>query len=208
MTNQDYSVGRGKPPVEGQFKKGRSGNPGGKPRKRPTFERQLRIGLEQALVTNYRVLAGSEPIDCMAKIAQKLVLGAAAGDLKATKYLLSLTDRYDLLDTEACATKVGVGTVSALKDLEHYVSLSEGNIQGNPENDPAGDEEEQSEQDVNVTAAPASGNGTETAEPPEAECRQPDGSQARPPDEADTGPLRPNRSRIEMAGSTIQEGGF
>jgi hypothetical protein len=184
VTNRDYSVGRGKPPVEGQFKKGRSGNPGGKPRKRPTFERQLRIGLEQALAMKYHVLAGSEPINCLAKISQKLVLGAAAGDLKATKYLLSLTDRYDVSDTEACAAKVGVGTVNtdgALEDLKRNVSLSEGKIQGKPENSADDDKKEQSEQDVSVTAAPNSGNGTETAEPPEAGCRQPDEADIVPP---------------------------
>jgi hypothetical protein len=33
----NYTVGRGKPPIETRFKKGKSGNPSGRPRKAPTL---------------------------------------------------------------------------------------------------------------------------------------------------------------------------
>jgi hypothetical protein len=34
--DNDYEVGRGKPPAEFRFKKGQSGNPGGRPKRRPS----------------------------------------------------------------------------------------------------------------------------------------------------------------------------
>jgi hypothetical protein len=36
MKDNDYEVGRGKPPAEFYFKKGQSGNPGGRPKREPS----------------------------------------------------------------------------------------------------------------------------------------------------------------------------
>lgn len=36
MADDDYTIGYGKPPKHGQFKPGQSGNPGGRPKKKPT----------------------------------------------------------------------------------------------------------------------------------------------------------------------------
>jgi Family of unknown function (DUF5681) len=42
-----YKVGYGKPPVHAQFRKGQSGNPGGRPRRAPT-ERAKALTLREA----------------------------------------------------------------------------------------------------------------------------------------------------------------
>ena len=34
---KNYVVGRGKPPIQSRFEKGKSGNPSGRPKKKPTF---------------------------------------------------------------------------------------------------------------------------------------------------------------------------
>lgn len=49
-TPDDYEVGYGKPPKETQFQKGRSGNPRGRPKKAPDFNREL-IRESQTLIT-------------------------------------------------------------------------------------------------------------------------------------------------------------
>lgn len=46
----DYEVGYRKPPKAGQFKKGESGNPRGRPKVRPTLERMVEELLAQTMV--------------------------------------------------------------------------------------------------------------------------------------------------------------
>ncbi len=52
----DYKVGYGKPPLRTQFKKGKSGNPKGRPRNASN----LKTALEQVLKTRVRVRDGEE----------------------------------------------------------------------------------------------------------------------------------------------------
>src|SRR5215468_4704520 len=46
----DYRVGRGKPPFETRFKKGQSGNPGGRPRRARDLGTQLCRALDKRVV--------------------------------------------------------------------------------------------------------------------------------------------------------------
>jgi hypothetical protein len=83
-------VGYRKPPVETRFRKGKSGNPGGRPGPRRMLEKQFQQALERALLERPEVLVarqGESPID---RLAGDLVCGAALADGAAIQLVLSL----------------------------------------------------------------------------------------------------------------------
>lgn len=88
MSDQDYSVGYGKPPKSGQFKKGASGNPSGK-KKPPKLEALLKAALmkEAKVPMNGKTVT----MTMLELILQQVVRKAAGGDLPAIKTVLGLT---------------------------------------------------------------------------------------------------------------------
>lgn len=81
----DYDVGYGKPPKDGQFKKGQSGNPSGK-KKPPKFEDLLKRGLAKerwVTVGGKKVKMSTEAV-----IVEVLLQKAANGDLPSIKAAL------------------------------------------------------------------------------------------------------------------------
>ena len=88
MSDDDYEVGYGKPPKATRFKKGRSGNPKG----RPTGVKNLATALEQALAEPISVTVGGSRRRRMAKgeaIVTQLVNKALGGDVRALALLLN-----------------------------------------------------------------------------------------------------------------------
>jgi hypothetical protein len=81
-------VGYGKPPKQTRFRKGQSGNPGGRPKKQPSLgedlaaelaeEMTLREGAREITVTKQRA------------VVKALVQGALAGDPRSAKALTDL----------------------------------------------------------------------------------------------------------------------
>ncbi len=81
----DYDVGYGKPPKDGQFKKGQSGNPSGK-KKPPKFDDLLKMGLAKerwVTVGGKKVKMSTEAV-----IVEVLLQKAANGDLPSIKAAL------------------------------------------------------------------------------------------------------------------------
>lgn len=88
-----YAVGYKRPPKEARFKKGHSGNPRGRPKKRASFsetfltelEKQVPVTLNGRRRFVYRLEA----------LANRIVLGAANGDPKMIKLLIEVLSRFD-----------------------------------------------------------------------------------------------------------------
>jgi len=101
----ENQVGYKAPPKASQFKKGRSGNPSGRPRRAPGIAELLGKVSKQKVLTQ-----GNNGPKSMSKLEAsltQLVNKAAGGDLKAAKILTDLMTRFpenakgkDLKDTE------------------------------------------------------------------------------------------------------------
>jgi hypothetical protein len=84
-----YEVGYGKPPVHSRFRKGQSGNPGGRPGPRRAAERLVQAELEELLVLSPEEFARCPPRDGFADIAADLTRGAVGGNAAGVRLLLS-----------------------------------------------------------------------------------------------------------------------
>lgn len=80
-----YAVGYGKPPLHTRFRKGRSGNPLGRPRRRTDLASLLMRALDRPAAA-----AGRNPGTQREAIVAALVEKSASGDLRATKLVLEL----------------------------------------------------------------------------------------------------------------------
>lgn len=84
---RDYAVGYGRPPVETRFEKGRSGNPGGRPRSRKKLVALLGEALSQR--SGYPKADGTWMTQAET-IFTSLVAQAAGSDLKAKRLLFDV----------------------------------------------------------------------------------------------------------------------
>lgn len=90
---KDNEVGYKLPPKSGQFKKGKSGNPSGRPKKPKYKEKQLHEIMAELIPFNFN---GEEKMICVREaIMWKAARKALEGDIRAIKYLLPRDDKYD-----------------------------------------------------------------------------------------------------------------
>jgi hypothetical protein len=82
-----YEIGYRRPPASGRFKKGKSGNPKGRPKGSSNFLVLLEHELGQSIVVNEN--GKKKTITRMQAMVKRIVTGALQGDLKA---LLTLVD--------------------------------------------------------------------------------------------------------------------
>lgn len=88
MRDNDYEVGYGKPPENGKFKKGVSGNPAGRPKKEPDLESQLlkEFGKKVSINENGKRKSITKLEAMMKQLANKTI----SGNIMATKLALPL----------------------------------------------------------------------------------------------------------------------
>ena len=86
-----YTVGYGKPPKDTQFKKGKSGNPKGRPKGSTNFLTILEQELSQSIVVNEN--GKKKTITRMQAMVKRIVAGALQGDLKALMTLFEILRR-------------------------------------------------------------------------------------------------------------------
>jgi uncharacterized protein DUF5681 len=97
---RDYEVGYGKPPKHSRFRKGKSGNPSGRPR----GTKNLRTDLIEELAEKISVREGDRPTTISKQRAyiKTLVARSLKGDARAATILMNLMLRmFDLGDVTA-----------------------------------------------------------------------------------------------------------
>jgi hypothetical protein len=83
-------IGYGMPPVETRFRKGQSGNPGGRPGPRRALEKRFQAALGEALLAEPERLMAGRPASAIHALAEGFVCGAALGEVAALALVLEL----------------------------------------------------------------------------------------------------------------------
>jgi hypothetical protein len=97
-----YEIGYRRPPESGRFKKGKSGNPKGRPKGSTNFLTIMEQELSQSIVVNEN--GKKKTITRMQAMVKRIVAGALQGDLKALMTLFEILRRagkFEQFDVEA-----------------------------------------------------------------------------------------------------------
>jgi hypothetical protein len=112
--DDDYAVGYGKPPRQHRFRKGVSGNPGGRPPK-PKPSNDMRSILERA--ANEELEFGGGSMTMLEMEIKSLQRKAARGDVAASKHLESMRSKAGVGDQR---TGVGVLLIPSPVPLDEW----------------------------------------------------------------------------------------
>ncbi len=92
----DDLVGYGKPPKSGQFKKGQSGNPKGRPKKTPDLADILRKAGRKKIAVN--TADGVRRVDKLTALVEKTLNDALKGDARARSAYFKMMREHDIND--------------------------------------------------------------------------------------------------------------
>ena len=157
-TSQDTSaaceVGYGKPPRHTQFRKGQSGNPGGRPRRQPV-QRANALLLAEA----YRSVAIKEdgrmvPVTALQAVLRSQIELAISGDYRAQRDILKAVQHLELLKSLGEYNETDVGDETDVDDETDEASQSG----EEDETRDAGETGESGEEDETKPAARYAGN--------------------------------------------------
>jgi hypothetical protein len=93
--NAPYEVGYGKPPIKSQFKKGKSGNPGGRPKIQNELPRDFQTSLGNELKALITVTENGKKkkMPQLQAVIKSQIAHAINGDKTATKHILDLAQK-------------------------------------------------------------------------------------------------------------------
>lgn len=91
MTDRShYNIGYGKPPEHGKFRRGKSGNPLGRPKKQPPQGLDALLIEELLSTVTVHTNGKSKKLRKMKVIVKRFVAKAMEGDLRALRFLLGM----------------------------------------------------------------------------------------------------------------------
>lgn len=110
----DYTVGFGKPPIASQFRKGRSGNPKGRPKGSRNIETLYREVLDMKVKTS--VGGQVQTITALKAVIMKQMQKALAGDLRAIEGVIEAQLKYaETQDARLQARELGDRSLAILE---------------------------------------------------------------------------------------------
>ncbi len=112
---EEYDVGYGKPPLSGQFKPGKSGNPKGRPKGSKNAATLLEEELGQKVIIKEN--GRQKKITKKAAIFKQLVNRAVQGDPKATFPVVKLIQGYESKNEEISDTDINPDDAEAIVSL-------------------------------------------------------------------------------------------
>src|ERR1700720_3357740 len=92
MTESSYPVGYGRPPQHTRFRKGQSGNPGGRPGPKRGLKLDFVGALSAALNGDVETLRQAKPERVVEAFARQVVLDALDGRVSAQRLVISFLD--------------------------------------------------------------------------------------------------------------------
>lgn len=120
---EDYEVGYRKPPKSGQFKKGASGNPSGRPKKPPEIGSEVMRELDSPLMINEN--GKRKVIKKREGIAKQLVNKSLSGHLPSTRMVLAL--QQQALEKAAEQQRLAYRTADDLTD-DQLAAIATGDL--------------------------------------------------------------------------------
>jgi hypothetical protein len=111
----DYPVGYGRPPEHSRFRKGRSGNPKGRPRGSKNVTALLEDALDEVVVVTER--GRRRPITKRQAMLMQIVNKAASGDIRSQKLVLDYLQK----DASAKPSENSAEATAALSENERDV---------------------------------------------------------------------------------------
>jgi hypothetical protein len=92
MDDDEYKVGKGRPPLHSRFKPGQSGNPKGRPRRGKTVADQIDRILSGTVTIRENGLV--QEVTCQEAMFKSLAAKAMRGDHRAAAFLLNARHTY------------------------------------------------------------------------------------------------------------------
>ena len=89
----NYKVGRGKPPKQYSYKKGTSGNPGGRPKGRPNLSSTIEATLNEKVVIKEK--GKKRTVTKLEATIRRLIENAISGDVQALRTLAAFMPAQD-----------------------------------------------------------------------------------------------------------------
>jgi hypothetical protein len=92
MTKNPYQVGYGRPPLHSRFRKGQSGNPGGKPKPENPLKQAFRAAFSEALNSDETALREEKSGKAIESMARQIALHAVDGRPSAQRLVLAILE--------------------------------------------------------------------------------------------------------------------